>query len=95
MYIVLLKFAENKALARQFMEAHNAWIKAGFDDGVFLLTGSLEGGQGGTVLAHGLARDALEERVAADPFVREGVVAAEIVQIAPAKADERLGFLLA
>ena len=41
MFMVLLKFSENKAQASQFMEAHNAWIKQGFDDGVFLLVGSL------------------------------------------------------
>jgi hypothetical protein len=29
-----------------------------------------------------------------DPFVAEDVVRAEILEITPAKADERLGFLL-
>jgi hypothetical protein len=36
----------------------------------------------------------LQARVDADPFVAENVVSAEIMEIAPARADERLGFLL-
>ena len=41
MYVVLLKFAENKSRAGDYMQDHNAWIKQGLDDGVFLLVGSL------------------------------------------------------
>ena len=36
----------------------------------------------------------LQARVEADPFVVENVVTAEILEIDPARADERLGFLL-
>ena len=37
MFVVLLRFSDNKDQASEFMEGHNAWIKRGFDDGVFLL----------------------------------------------------------
>ena len=37
MFIVLLKFSDNKDKASRFMEGHKEWIKLGFDDGVFLL----------------------------------------------------------
>ena len=94
MHIVLLKFADNRAKAGELMDGHNAWLARGFDDGVFLLAGSLAGGQGGAIVAHGAAREALERRVGEDPVVAGGVVRAEIVEIAPARADERLGFLL-
>jgi uncharacterized protein YciI len=50
MYIVLLKFSANKSQANQLLEGHKAWIKRGFDDGVFLLAGSLEPGLGGGLL---------------------------------------------
>lgn len=95
MFIVQLKFADNKARASEFMAGHNAWLKQGFDDGVFLLAGSLQAGQGGGILAHGVSRDALDKRIKADPFVVEQVVTADIVELAPAKADPRLAFLLA
>ncbi len=34
------------------MEGHNEWIKQGFEDGVFLLAGSLQPNPGGSVNAH-------------------------------------------
>ncbi|MEO4047823.1 hypothetical protein AAFN46_12125 [Pseudomonas sp. CAU 1711] len=94
MFIVMLRFAANKALAGQFMEGHKSWIRQGFADGVFLLTGSLLPGVGGGILAHNSSLEALHARVEADPFVAEGVVDAEIIELSPALADERLQFLV-
>nr|WP_250812890.1 hypothetical protein [Neorhizobium tomejilense] len=94
MFIVTLKFAD-KAKAPQFMEGHNAWIRKGFDDGVFLLVGSLQPNAGGTVLVHNTTRADLEMRVADDPFVAEGVVSADIQEIVPGRVDDRLAFLKA
>lgn len=95
MFIVQLRFAANKNRAKEFMEGHNAWLKRGFDDGVFLLAGSLQPNAGGGIVAHNTSREELDARVKADPFVAEGVVAAEILEITPARADVRLDFLLA
>ncbi|WP_140630570.1 YciI family protein [Methylibium rhizosphaerae] len=95
MFCVFLRFSRNKAQAAQHMAGHQRWIQEGFDDGVFLLTGSLADQHGGMVLAHNTTRDALQARVALDPFVAEDVVAAEITQVTPGKADARLGFLMA
>lgn len=95
MFVIQLKFAEGRARAAEFMEAHNAWLRQGFEDGVFLLSGSLQPRNGGAILAHDLTRDELEQRVAADPFVAEGIVSSEIIEIAPGRADERLQFLVA
>nr|WP_321360173.1 hypothetical protein [uncultured Hyphomonas sp.] len=95
MYVVLLKFAENKARAVEFMDGHNAWIRDGFDAGVFLATGSLQPNTGGGILAHNTTRDALDERIAADPFVAEEVVTADVLEITPARTDPRLDFLKA
>lgn len=94
MHIVLLRFSTHKSRAAQFMEAHKAWLKRGFDDGVFLLAGSLEPGLGGGILAHHTSSADLERRVNEDPFVAEGVVAAEILELDPGRADERLRFLV-
>lgn len=94
MFIVLLKFSHNKSDAGQFMDGHNAWIKRGFDDGVFLLAGSLQPKLGGGIVAHNTSLSDLQDRVNADPFVAENVVKAEILEITPAKADPRLNFML-
>ena len=94
MFIVLLKFSSNKAQAGQFMEGHNAWVKRGIDDGVFLLAGSLQPSLGGGIVAHNTSLSDLQLRVNDDPFVAENVVSAEILEITPSKGDERLSFLL-
>ncbi|MHB0990081.1 MAG: YciI family protein [Burkholderiales bacterium] len=94
MFIVLLEFSSNKGQASQFMAGHKEWIKRGFDDGVFLLAGSLQPGLGGGIVAHNTLLSDLQNRVNSDPFVVENVVSAEILEIAPSKVDERLKFLL-
>lgn len=76
------------------MTAHNEWLKQGFDDGVFLVAGSLQAGLGGSVVAHGITHEELQHRVNQDPFVEHRVVSVEIIEISPKKTDERLAFLL-
>ncbi|MFI2351073.1 YciI family protein [Streptomyces sp. NPDC019443] len=94
MFVVLLRFSGNSRSASQHMTGHQEWIKRGLDDGVFLLVGSIQPGLGGAVLAHNTSREELQKRVDDDPFVAQDVVTAEIIEIAPGMADERLGFLL-
>jgi uncharacterized protein YciI len=94
MFVVLLKFSDNKGNASQFMEGHKEWIKTGFDDGVFLLVGSLQPNLGGGIVAHNTSLSDLQSRVNTDPFVAEKVVTAEILEITPSQADARLDFLL-
>lgn len=93
MYIVLLRFSGAKAKAFELMEGHKAWIKRGFDDGVFLMTGTLQPNAGGLVVAVNTSLADLEGRVGADPFVVEGVVTAEILDVALSRVDERLEWL--
>jgi uncharacterized protein YciI len=93
MFIVFLKFGERRAEAGRFMEGHKAWIASGFEDGVFLMAGSIQPNAGGVVLAHNTTRAALEERVLRDPFVVQRIVQAEPVEVTPSRMDERLQFL--
>jgi uncharacterized protein YciI len=93
MFVVTLKFSANKAKAPASMEGHNAWLKRGFDEGIFLLSGSLQPSAGGAVLAHNTSRADLETRVQQDPFVVEDIVTADILEIAPGRTDDRLAFL--
>ena len=94
MFIVFLKFSENKGQAGQFMEGHKEWIKRGFDDGVFLLVGSLQPNKGGGIVAHNVSLADLQNRVNDDPFVAHNVVISEILEITVSRSDERLSFLL-
>ena len=94
MFIVFLKFSANKAAAPDHMEGHKQWLQQGFDDGVFLVAGSLQPGLGGGIVAHATTRADLDARLGADPFVVEDVGTADGHEIDPARADDRLTFLL-
>lgn len=94
MFVILLNFAADRSQAGAFMAGHNDWLKQGFDDGVFVLAGSLQPARGGALLAHGTSRTEIEARLALDPFVAEGIVSAEIHEIAPGRTDPRLAFLV-
>lgn len=63
-------------------------------DGIFLLIGSLQPNIGGAIMAHITFLQNLHSRVSEDPFVRENVVSAEILEITPGKVDQRLQFLM-
>ncbi len=93
MFVITLTFSANRARAGAFMDAHNAWIAQGFADGAFLAVGALKPGPGGGILAVAPDRAELEERVAGDPFVAQGIVEAAIIEIAPVRTDPRLAFL--
>jgi uncharacterized protein YciI len=93
MFIVLLRFSSNKDQASQFMPGHRDWIRRGFDDGVFLLVGTVAPNLGGGIVAHNTSLSDLQSRVNADPFVMEDVVSAEILEITPSRVDERLAFI--
>ena len=95
MFIIILRLSENRASAPQFMEEHRAWLQRGFDEGAFLVAGTIEPREGGAIVANGGTREDIERRVSEDPFVIERVASAEILEISPARTDERLSFLLA
>jgi len=94
MHIIILKFGPNRAQAGQWMADHKRWMQHGIDDGSFLMTGSLANAQGGVVLAANMDREAIERRVAEDPFVAHGVVTAEIHSVASSLMAQGLAALL-
>lgn len=95
MFVILLKFSENKSDAPNFLAGHKAWIEKGLADGVFLVVGSLKPNAGGAILAHGCTTDEITERVNQDPFVAENVVSAQILEVEANRVDARLEFLAA
>jgi len=93
MFVTFLKFVENRAAASEVMAAHNDWIARGFADGVFLCVGSLQPAAGGAILANGESRVDHDARIAADPFIVQGVVTAETYEIDPKRTVAALDFL--
>lgn len=93
MFIVFLKFSENKAAAPEHMAGHNEWLKAGFETGMFVLAGTLEPKSGGCLISAHNSLEAVKEFVMKDPFVQEKVVSPEILEVTPSKTEDRLSFL--
>jgi len=93
MFIISLKFSDNKKAAQEFMAAHNDWLSQGFADGIFQCAGSIKPAGGGAVLAHGESFDLLKTRVEADPFVQNNIVVAEITEIDVKRTVAALNFL--
>ena len=93
MFIVFLRFSDNKGKAGEFMDGHKSWLDRGFEDGVFVFAGSIQPAAGGAILANDSSLADLEKRVKDDPFVSENVVEAEIIEITPSRTDHRLDFL--
>ena len=76
------------------MQDHVAWINRGFDKGFFHLVGNLNPKEGGGIIAHGVTREALEELVNEDPFVKHDVVKVEYIEIHASRvSDQFLHFL--
>lgn len=94
MYIIFLEFTEKRDKAKEYMQGHKAWLESGFQQGWFVLTGSLKGSMGGGILAHSASLDRLSRFVNEDPFVRAGIVAPKIIELDAFKVDERLKFLI-
>ena len=94
LFIVFLRFGPNRGQAGQWMPGHQQWIRAGIDDGAFLMAGSLDGAQGGVVLAAGQSLAGIQARVAQDPFVVHGVVSAEVHAVAPSVMADGVKALL-
>lgn len=94
MFIVLLKFSENKSAAKEHMQGHVEWLNKGFDDGVFQLSGSLKMQGGGGIIAKSPTFEELEFRINQDPFVEQNVVKPEIIEISASRSVDQLMFLL-
>lgn len=94
MYIILLKFSENKNLAPEYMTAHKEWIETGYDQGKFLLVASIQPSSGGAIIATGSSLKEILELVELDPFVINKVVKPEVIEISPSSTSKQLAFLM-
>lgn len=93
MFVIVLRYGDDRDKAQSLSEGHIAWLGRGFDSGNVLLAGMIEPRDGGVLFAHGLSRTEVEAYVAEDPFVANCIVTAEIIEVIPGRTDERLAFL--
>ncbi|WEZ82555.1 YciI family protein [Rhizobium sp. 32-5/1] len=79
MFILSLSYKTDLSEADRHMEPHLAWVKAGYERGMFLASGRKNPRTGGVILARG-ERAEIEAVVAADPFTIHGVADYEITE---------------
>lgn len=76
------------------LDEHLAWVDRLYADGIAVLSGPLVPRTGGVILALG-ARTAVEARLADDPFVRQGLAAYDVAEVAPRRVAPGLESLTA
>lgn len=93
MFLILLTYTKPLEDVDKHLTDHKAWVKRGFDDGVFVLSGGQRPRLGGALIAIGADRAAIQQRVDQDPFIVSGVATAVIIEVVPSTVDERLSLL--
>jgi uncharacterized protein YciI len=94
MFVVTLTYVAGLDQIDEAMKRHMAYIRRGYADGFFVVSGRQVPRVGGVIIAKGLERDALEARVAEDPFVSEGLAEATIVEFNASQTAPGLDALL-
>ncbi|ECL7346493.1 YciI family protein [Salmonella enterica subsp. enterica serovar Winslow] len=78
-YVVVLTYIKPLDDVDSHIPAHVEWLKQGYSDGVFLASGRRIPRTGGVILARCDSIEALEERLAQDPFQKLKIARAEII----------------
>jgi uncharacterized protein YciI len=93
MFIILLTYTKPLDEVDRHLAGHRAWVKQGFEEGVFILSGGQRPRTGGALLALGDDRSDIQARVNHDPFVLAGVATADVIEVVPSTLDDRLDWL--
>jgi uncharacterized protein YciI len=93
MYVLTLSYVVGLDEVDRVRDAHMEWIGEQYARGWFLASGAKVPRDGGVILAGAMARDEVEEVIASDPFVREGVAVYDVVEFRVTTVAEGLGAL--
>ncbi|GAB2784571.1 YciI family protein [Halomonas shantousis] len=83
MFIVSLEYVMAPEAVEPHRMAHMAWVRAGFEQGVFIASGRKEPRTGGIILARISSRKRLQAILEEDPFIVAGVARYELVEFMP------------
>lgn len=94
MFIISLTYIKPLTEVEQHFDAHMAYVKNYYQQGVFLASGKKVPRTGGVILAKAESLQAIEKIVAEDPFCLANLVKVEITEFLPTNAVDELSFLL-
>lgn len=90
MYVLTLTYVVPLEEIDRVREAHMVWIGEQYGVGRFLVSGAKVPRDGGVILARAMGREELDEIVASDPFVVEGVATYDVVEFRATTVAEGL-----
>jgi uncharacterized protein YciI len=95
MFVITLSYQVDIEQIDEAVPAHQEWLDAQYEDGVFLASGAQVPRKGGVILAAGLPRLELEARLSLDPFQQKHLATYEIVEFVPTMVNPGLEALQA
>jgi uncharacterized protein YciI len=94
MFVIILTYRAELTEIDSALSDHIAWLDEQYDAGVFLVSGRRVPRVGGVILARGLSREELQQRLERDPFHQRGLATYEVVEFVPSRAAPSLQSLL-
>lgn len=83
LFHVDIEYTVDLALVEPHMTAHLAFVDEGYARGFFLASGPKVPRTGGAIMATAPSREMLEDFLAGDPFVTEGLIALSVTEFIP------------
>jgi len=94
-YVVILTYIRRLEEIDAQLSAHGAWLRQGYDDGVFLASGRRVPRTGGIILARDESLNSLQSRIEQDPLHQAGLTRIQIFPFQPNLNAEAFAPLLA
>ncbi len=73
---------------------HVAWLRRGYEEGIFLTSGRRIPRTGGIIIAKGASVDAIADRLRDDPFQKLGLATAEVIPFEPNMSADAMKAIL-
>ena len=83
MFIVSLDYMVDPETVEPYRMAHMAWVREGFERGVFIASGRKSPPSGGIILAKATSRERLVAWMDEDPFIVAGVAQYRVEEFLP------------
>ena len=95
MFILLVRYLAPLQRIDEVRPAHFAYLEKHYGEGIFLFSGRRRPPEGGVIVARDIDRADLEQIIATDPYVIEGVGGYEVVEFGPTMVADSMRAALA
>ncbi len=90
LFVIILRYTASLQEIDAAMKAHVAFLDRHYARGEFLVSGRQEPRTGGVILARGKNREAIEQMMKDDPFVKSGLAEVEVVEFRASQMSKGL-----